>query len=59
MGNSIDKKKIADKIQSTKPQDLLYLNINPVETNSLKAAVKSIEAFLGGKGGGEVVVLRK
>jgi hypothetical protein len=46
MGNSIDKKKIADKIQSTKPQDLLYLNINPVETNSLKAAVKSIEAFL-------------
>ena len=58
MGNSIDKKKITDKIQSTKPQDLLYLNINPVETNSLKAAVKSIEGFLG-RGGGEVIVLRK
>ena len=58
MGNSIDKKKITDKIQSTKTQDLLYLNINPVETNSLKAAVKSIEGFLG-KGGGEVIMLRK
>jgi len=58
MGNSIDKKKITDKIQNTKPQDLLYLNINPVETNSFKAAVKSIEGFLG-KGGGEVIVLRK
>jgi hypothetical protein len=58
MGNSIDKKKIADKIQTTKSQDLLYLNINPVETNSLKAAIKSIEGFLG-KGGGEVVLLRK
>jgi len=58
MGNSIDKKKITDKIQTTKPQDLLYLNINPVETNSLKAAVKSIEGFLG-KGGGDVLVLRK
>ena len=58
MGNSIDKKKITDKIQTTKPQDLLYLNINPVETNSLKAAVKSIEGFLS-KGGGEVIVLRK
>jgi len=58
MGNSIDKKKITDKIQSTKTQDLLYLNINPVETNSFKAAIKSIEGFLG-KGGGEVVVLRK
>ena len=58
MGNSIDKKKITDKIQSTKTQDLLYLNINPVETNSFKAAIKSIEGFLG-KGGGEVIVLRK
>jgi len=58
MGNSIDKKKITDKIQNTKPQDLLYLNINPVEINSYKAAVKSIEGFLG-KGGGEVIVLRK
>jgi hypothetical protein len=57
MGNSIDKKKITDKIQTTKPQDLLYLNINPVETNSLKAAVKSIEGFLG-KVGGEVVVIK-
>ena len=58
MGNSIDKKKITDKIQSTKTQDLLYLNINPVEINSLKAAVKSIEGFLG-KGGGEVILIRK
>jgi len=58
MGNSIDKKKITDKIQSTKTQDLLYLNINPVETNSFKAAVKSIEGFLRG-GGGEVILLRK
>ena len=57
MGNSIDKKKITDKIQTTKPQDLLYLNVNPVETNSLKVAVKSIEGFLG-KGGGEVILIR-
>ena len=57
MGNSIDKKKITDKIQNTKPQDLLYLNVNPVETNSLKVAIKSIEGFLG-KGGGEVVVIK-
>ena len=58
MNQQIDKNKIRDKIQSTNTKDILYLTVNSVETNSSKLVIKEIERFLG-KGGGEVVVLRK
>ena len=57
MNQQIDKNKIREKIQSTNIKDILYLTVNSVETNSLKAAVKSIEGFLG-KGSGEIIVIK-
>jgi hypothetical protein len=58
MNQQIDRNKIRYKIQSTNTKDILYLTVNSVETKSSKLVIKEIERFLG-KGGGEVVVLRK
>ena len=46
MSQNLDKNKICDSIQKSKPQDLLYLTINPVEKNSKKNSFLEIEKFI-------------
>ena len=57
MSQNLDKNKIRDLIQKARPQDLLYLTINPADKDSKKNVIAEIEKFVG-KGGGEVVVVR-
>jgi len=57
MPQNLDKNKIRDSIQKARPQDLLYLTINPADKNSKKNVIAEVEKFIG-KGGGEVVVVR-
>ena len=57
MQQNLDKNKIRDAIQKARPQDLLYLTINPADKDSKKNVIAEIEKFVG-KGGGEVVVFR-
>jgi hypothetical protein len=58
MPQNLDKNKIRDSIQKARPQDLLYLTINPADKDSKKNVIAEIDKFVG-KGGGEVVVLKK
>ena len=58
MSQNLDKNKIRDSIQKARPQDLLYLTINPADKDSKKNVISEIDKFVG-KGGGEVVVLKK
>jgi len=57
MPQNLDKNKIRDSIQKARPQDLLYLTINPADKDSKKNVIAEIEKFLG-KGGGELVVIQ-
>jgi len=57
MPQNLDKNKIRDSIQKARPQDLLYLTINPTDKDSKKRVIAEIEKFIG-KGGGDVVVSR-
>ena len=57
MTQNLDKNKIRESIQKARPQDLLYLTINPADKDSKKNVIAEIEKFVG-KGGGEVVVVR-
>jgi len=57
MSQNLDRNKIASKIQKTRPQDLLYLTINPADKDSKKSVIAEIEKFIG-KVDGEVVVVR-
>jgi len=58
MPQNLDKNKIRDSIQKARPQDLLYLTINPADKDSKKNVIAEIEKFVG-KGEGEVLVVRK
>ena len=57
MPQNLDKNKIRDSIQKARPQDLLYLTINPADKDSKKNVIAEIEKFVG-KGGGELVVIQ-
>ncbi len=57
MSQKLDKNKIRDSIQKARPQDLLYLTINPADKDSKKNVISEIDKFVG-KGGGEVVIFR-
>jgi len=57
MSQNLDRNKIASKIQKTRPQDLLYLTINPADKDSKKNVIAEIEKFIG-KGGGEVLIFK-
>lgn len=57
MSQKLDKNKIRDSIQKARPQDLLYLTINPADKDSKKNVISEIDKFVG-KGGGEVLVVR-
>jgi hypothetical protein len=46
MPQNLDKNKIRDSIQKARPQDLLYLTINPADKDSKKNAIAEIERFI-------------
>ena len=58
MQQNLDKNKIRDAIQKARPQDLLYLTINPADKDSKKNVIAEIEKFVG-KDGVEVLAIRK
>ena len=57
MSQNLDKNKIRDSIQKARPQDLLYLTINPADKDSKKNVIAEIEKFIA-KGEGDVLVVR-
>jgi hypothetical protein len=57
MSQNLDKNKIRDFIQKARPQDLLYLAVNPTDKDSKKNALAEIEKFIG-RGSCEVIVIR-
>lgn len=57
MPQNLDKNKIRDSIQKARPQDLLYLTINPADKDSKKNVIAEIDKFVG-KSGGEIVILK-
>ena len=58
MSQNLDKNKIRDSIQKARPQDLLYLAVNPTDRDSKKNALAEIDKFIG-KGTCEITVVRK
>ena len=58
MSQKLDKNKIRDSIQKARPQDLLYLAVNPTDKDSKKNAFAEIDKFIG-KGSCEVTVVRR
>ena len=57
MSQNLDKNKIRDSIQKARPQDLLYLTINPADKDSKKNVIAEIEKFIG-KSGSEITVVK-
>ena len=57
MSQNLDKNKIRDSIQKARPQDLLYLTINPADKDSKKNVIAEIEKFVG-KGDAEILVVK-
>ncbi len=58
MSQNLDKNKIRDLIQKARPQDLLYLTINPADKDSKKNVIAEIEKFVG-KVDAEIMVIKK
>jgi hypothetical protein len=58
MQQNLDKNKIRDSIQKARPQDLLYLTINPADKDSKKNVIAEIEKFVG-KVNAEIMVIKK
>jgi hypothetical protein len=58
MSQNLDKNKIRESIQKARPQDLLYLTINPADKDSKKNAIAEIEKFIIGFAC-EVTVVKK
>ena len=58
MSQKLDKNKIRDSIQKARPQDLLYLTINPADKDSKKNVISEIDKFVG-KAGGKMLVIKK
>jgi hypothetical protein len=57
MSQNLDKNKIRDLIQKARPQDLLYLTINPADKDSKKNVIAAIEKFVG-KVNAEILVVK-
>ena len=58
MSQNLDKNKIRDSIQKARPQELLYLTINPADKDSKKNVLAEIERYVG-KNQVEVMVIKK
>jgi len=46
MPQNLDKNKIRESIQKARPQDLLYLTINPADKDSKKNVIAEIDSFI-------------
>ena len=46
MNQNLDKNKICNSIQKSRPQDLFYININDADKNAKKIALKDIEKII-------------
>jgi hypothetical protein len=57
MNQNLDKNKIRDSVQRARPQDLLYVTVNPTDKDSKKNALAEIDKFIG-KGSCEVVLIK-
>jgi len=57
MTQNLDKNKIRDSVQKARPQDLLYLTVNPTDKDSKKNALAEIEKFIG-KGSSAILVIK-
>ena len=57
MISNIDKPKILDAFKKAKSQDLLHINIDSRNKDSLKLAIKSLEKFLKARNG-KILVLK-
>ena len=58
MSQNLDKNKIRESIQKARPQDLLYVVVNPADKDSKKNALAEIDKFIG-KGAGDIILLRR
>ena len=57
MSQNLDKNKIRESIQKARPQDLLYLTINPADKDSKKNVIAEIDKFVG-KVNAEILVVK-
>jgi len=57
MSQNLDKNKIRDSLQKARPQDLLYVTVNPTDKDSKKNALAMIDKFIG-KGSCEIIVIK-
>ena len=55
---NIDKNRLKDIIQKSKPNDLMYVVVSAADTKSLDAALKRIDLFVG-KNTADVIVVRR
>jgi hypothetical protein len=55
---NVDKTKIRDSIQKARPQELLYLAVNPTDKDSKKNALVQIDKFID-KCSCEITVVRR
>ncbi len=46
MSQNLDKNKICESIRKAKPQDFLYVTVNPADKDSKKNALAKIEKFI-------------
>lgn len=58
MSQNLDKNKIRDSIHKARPQDLLYVVVNPANKDSKKNALAEIDKFIG-KGSCQVCIFNK
>ena len=57
MKNNLDKNRIGESIRKARPQDLLYVTVNPTDKDSKKNALYEFSKFVGS--GATVVVIRQ
>lgn len=58
MSQNLDKNKICQLIRKSRQQDLLYVTVNPADTDSKKNTLSEIYKFIG-KEYCEIIVLQK
>ena len=58
MKQNIDKNRLKDIIQKSKPSDLMYVVVSAADTKSLDVALQRIDLFVG-KNTADVIVVRR
>ena len=55
----LDKSKLKRTIDTTKPQDLIVLNVNNLEKGSVNTNLKKIEKFMNSRDDYVIVVIKR